>query len=115
MVPLYQNLTYITSFKSIGLNLSRTTSSQKPAGNRWWEKQMKTGQFEKKTVLITDGTKGIGKACTMDFTSLGARAICTYSNDDKAVDLNFLTSFVRSLTRLNAEAATDKSTHGKAR
>ncbi len=35
-------------------------------------------------MLITGGTKGIGKACTMDFTSLGARAICTYSNDDKA-------------------------------
>ena len=40
--------------------------------------------FSEKLVIITGGTKGIGKSMAEAFTSCGARVIVTYSSDDTA-------------------------------
>jgi 3-oxoacyl-[acyl-carrier protein] reductase len=40
--------------------------------------------FSEKLVIITGGTKGIGKSMAGAFTSCGARVIVTYSSDDTA-------------------------------
>jgi 3-oxoacyl-[acyl-carrier protein] reductase len=40
--------------------------------------------FSEKLVIITGGTKGIGKSIAEVFTSCGARVIVTYSSDDTA-------------------------------
>ncbi|UEG51988.1 SDR family oxidoreductase [Mucilaginibacter daejeonensis] len=39
-----------------------------------------------KTVLITDGSRGIGKACALLFASLNANVIITYDNDHHTAD-----------------------------
>jgi NAD(P)-dependent dehydrogenase (short-subunit alcohol dehydrogenase family) len=40
--------------------------------------------FEGKSVLITGGTKGIGKACALEFSSRGAFVIMAYGRDSAA-------------------------------
>ncbi len=41
-------------------------------------------KLQDKTVLITGGTKGIGKACTLAFAEQGANVVVTYAHDEKA-------------------------------
>jgi 3-oxoacyl-[acyl-carrier protein] reductase len=40
--------------------------------------------LQDKTVLVTGGTKGIGKACVEAFTDLGAKVIVNYNKDEVA-------------------------------
>jgi glucose 1-dehydrogenase len=43
-------------------------------------------RFEGQCVLITGGTKGIGKACAVQFAQEGARLLLTYAQDDRAAE-----------------------------
>ena len=47
---------------------------------------MKRGCNMTHTVLITGGTKGIGKACTDSFLAKGYNVVATYRSDDAAAD-----------------------------
>lgn len=39
-----------------------------------------------KVVLVTGGTKGIGKACVLSFAKKGAKLIVNYAHDDAAAE-----------------------------
>ena len=43
-------------------------------------------RFTGKCVLITGGTKGIGKACAVQFAREGARLVLTYAQDEQAAE-----------------------------
>jgi len=47
---------------------------------------IKGNEMTAKTVLVTGGTKGIGKAITVEFLRLGARVIATYASDHNAAE-----------------------------
>ncbi len=47
------------------------------------------GNFHNKTVLITGGSKGIGKACALRFAEAGANVIINYANNDKKANETF--------------------------
>ncbi len=43
-----------------------------------------SGEFSGKHVLVTGGTKGIGRACVLELAARGARLTATYSRDEGA-------------------------------
>jgi 3-oxoacyl-[acyl-carrier protein] reductase len=43
--------------------------------------------FEEKTVIVTGGSRGIGRACSVTFAALGAKVAFSYSSNSDAADV----------------------------
>ena len=67
-------------------------------------------EFNDKTVVVTGGTRGIGRAISLHFASLGAKVVAAYlGNDAAARELVALAGrFPGSLTTLRADVATSE-------
>ena len=74
-------------------------------------------RLQSKTVLITGGTKGIGKACAKAFANERANVIITYGHDDKVAketEAELQKNGSRVLTiKAEIEARSDARRNGK--
>lgn len=69
--------------------------------------------FKDRVVLITGGSRGIGRAAAIKFAKLGANVIIVYKNSDKSAQdlLKEIQEFGGSLKTIKADVSEEKELH----